>query len=603
MSASSSLQAVSTPPPAPAPNLPSDLPEVDVHKLYRPFLATKNAPDEPDWIDALELDTVKTMAVQFGRPLRILVLYGSLRERSFSRLTAFESSRILHRLGCDVRVFDPAGLPMKDGVSGKHEKVVELRRLSEWSDGQVWVSPEQHGTVTAVFKNQIDWIPLSVGSVRPTQGRTLAVIQVCGGSQSFNVVNLLRVLGRWMRMITIPNQSSIPKAWTHFSPSDRLLPSSNRDRLVDVMEELVKLTCLLAPHIDLLGDRYSEREEKREHGRLRTQEEQERGKREREEEVKRPAEAGRRTHKEVVGETLKMSGRRLYIGRVPQQASNRDFQEYFGSLGKLVEVRIMAGFAFIEYDQLRDAEQAVAEYNNKDFLGERILVEFAKPPRAMDDRFGPPRGGYGGGGYGGPPPPRGYGGGYGYDMPPRNPPARPGSGYRLVVSGLAQGTSWQELKDFGRTIGNVSFADVDRSDPNIGFIEFSSRRDADDAISSLSGKDLNGSTVTLSEDRNAPAPRGGYDSRPSDRGYDRRDRYDDRRDDRDRDRRDDRRSDDRDRRDDRRDDRDRRRSPTPERRRSRSPARRRSPSPAGGKERERSPARERSRSRSPRYRD
>ncbi|GAA6020839.1 hypothetical protein JCM10207_001675 [Rhodosporidiobolus poonsookiae] len=243
----------------------------EIKARYRPFLATKNAADEADWVDDLELDTVQELAQRFPRPVRVLVLYGSLRERSFSRLTAFEASRILSRLGADVRVYDPSLLPLKGACPETHEKVAELRSLSDWSDAQMWVSPEQHGTVTAVMKNQIDWVPLSTGSVRPTQGRTLAVCQVNGGSQSFNTVNVLRQLGRWMRMFTIPNQSSIPKAWTQFTDSDRLLPSSNRDRLVDVCEELVKVTILLQPSFDLLGDRFSEREEKRAHGKLRTQ--------------------------------------------------------------------------------------------------------------------------------------------------------------------------------------------------------------------------------------------------------------------------------------------------------------------------------------------
>jgi arsenic resistance protein ArsH len=181
---------------------------------------------------------------------------------------ALEACRILFRLGCDVRVFDPEGLPVKNDTDHTHPKVQELRELSTWSDGQVWVSPEQHGNLTAVFKNQIDWIPLSTGSVRPTQGRTLAIAQVCGGSQSFNAVNSLRILGRWMRMFTIPNQSSIPKAYTQFpeegQPADqRLIPSSNRDRLVDCMEEFVKYTILMRPHMALFSDRFSEREEKK----------------------------------------------------------------------------------------------------------------------------------------------------------------------------------------------------------------------------------------------------------------------------------------------------------------------------------------------------
>lgn len=182
---------------------------------------------------------------------------------------AYEASRILHRLGCDVRVYNPSHLPIRDSVEATHPAVQDLRNLSAWSDGHVWVSPEQHGNLTAVFKNQIDWIPLSTGSVRPTQGRTLACIQVNGGSQSFNTVNSLRVLGRWMRMFVIPNQSSLPKAWTQFedeggdgSGRSRLLPSGNRDRLVDVMEEFVKYTILMKPHFELFGDRYSERMER-----------------------------------------------------------------------------------------------------------------------------------------------------------------------------------------------------------------------------------------------------------------------------------------------------------------------------------------------------
>lgn len=188
---------------------------------------------------------------------------------SYSRLLSFEASRILFRLGCDVRMYDPKGLPVKDDEQHSHPKVQELRELSKWSDGHIWISPEQHGNITAVFKNQIDWIPLSTGSVRPTQGRTLAIAQVSGGSQSFNTVNTLRILGRWMRMFAIPNQSSIPMAYKQFTePEDveggsRLIPSGNRDRLVDCMEEFIKYTLVMRPHFDLFGDRYSEREEKR----------------------------------------------------------------------------------------------------------------------------------------------------------------------------------------------------------------------------------------------------------------------------------------------------------------------------------------------------
>ncbi|HVI55851.1 MAG TPA: arsenical resistance protein ArsH [Luteibacter sp.] len=194
-----------------------------------------------------------------GHPPRILILYGSLRPQSFSRKLAFEVERILQHLGAETRVFDPAELPMLDSVPASHPKVQELRALSLWSEGQVWISPERHGSVTGVFKNQIDWLPLEDGSVRPTQGRTLAVMQVCGGSQSFNVVNALRVLGRWMRMVTIPNQSSVAKAWNEFDAAGRMKPSPFYDRVVDVLEELMKFTLLVRGRSDYLVDRYSER--------------------------------------------------------------------------------------------------------------------------------------------------------------------------------------------------------------------------------------------------------------------------------------------------------------------------------------------------------
>ncbi|KAF2028414.1 arsenate resistance ArsH [Setomelanomma holmii] len=250
--------------------IPTSDDEPSVREAYRPFLVD-DANSKEDWVEQLELSTILKMVdlqvLKAGdERLRVLVLYGSMRKRSYSRLLAYEASRILHRLGCDVRMYDPSGLPMKDDVQHSHPKVQELRELSKWSDGHVWTSPEQHGNLTAVFKNQIDWIPLSTGSVRPTQGRTLAIAQVSGGSQSFNTVNSLRILGRWMRMFAIPNQSSIPKAYTQFTEEDagsRLIPSGNRDRLVDCMEEFVKYTIVMRPHFDLFGDRYSEREEKR----------------------------------------------------------------------------------------------------------------------------------------------------------------------------------------------------------------------------------------------------------------------------------------------------------------------------------------------------
>jgi arsenic resistance protein ArsH len=194
-------------------------------------------------------------------PPRVLVLYGSLREQSYSRFLAEEASRILIGLGCDVRIFNPQELPMKGPDLDDHPKVQELRELSLWSEAHVWSCPEMHGAITGVFKNQIDWIPLSIGAVRPTQGRTLAVMQVCGGSQSFNVVNTLRLLGRWMRMITIPNQSSVPKAYQEFDKNGRMKDSPYRDRVVDVMEELYKFTVLTRDQREFLVDRYSERRE------------------------------------------------------------------------------------------------------------------------------------------------------------------------------------------------------------------------------------------------------------------------------------------------------------------------------------------------------
>jgi arsenic resistance protein ArsH len=195
-------------------------------------------------------------------PPRILILYGSLRARSFSRLSAEEAGRILTRLGAEIRVFSPAGLPLvDDGVDASHPKVRELRDLVAWSEGMVWSSPERHGAMTGVMKTQIDWIPLSEGAVRPTQGKTLAVMQVSGGSQSFNAVNQMRLLGRWMRMLTIPNQSSIPKAFQEFDEAGRMRPSPLYDRIVDVMEELVKFTLLTRDRKDYLVDRYSERRE------------------------------------------------------------------------------------------------------------------------------------------------------------------------------------------------------------------------------------------------------------------------------------------------------------------------------------------------------
>jgi arsenic resistance protein ArsH len=220
----------------------SDLPSAAVEHLQIPD------------IDALR------PALLTHRP-RILVLYGSLREVSYSRLLAHEARRLLENFGAEVRVFNPEGLPLPDAAPADHPKVQELRSLSEWSEGQVWVSPERHGAMTGIMKAQIDWIPLSIGSVRPTQGKTLAVMEVSGGSQSFNAVNQMRILGRWMRMITIPNQSSVARAYQEFDAEGRMKPSAYYDRVVDVCEELMKFTLLTRDASAYLTDRYSERKE------------------------------------------------------------------------------------------------------------------------------------------------------------------------------------------------------------------------------------------------------------------------------------------------------------------------------------------------------
>ncbi|SFU22498.1 arsenical resistance protein ArsH [Mesorhizobium sp. YR577] len=220
-------------------------------------------PDLPNIVDeALQLPDPARLSKPFSthKP-RILLLYGSLRSRSYSRFLAQEAARLLEHFGAETQIFDPTGLPLPDGAPIDHPKVQELRELSLWSEGQVWCSPERHGAMSGVMKSQIDWIPLAVGSVRPTQGRTLAVMQVSGGSQSFNAVNQMRILGRWMRMITIPNQSSVAKAYQEFDEAGRMKPSSYYDRVVDVMEELVKFTLLTRDVSGYLTDRYSERKE------------------------------------------------------------------------------------------------------------------------------------------------------------------------------------------------------------------------------------------------------------------------------------------------------------------------------------------------------
>ncbi|AFM33289.1 arsenical resistance protein ArsH [Pseudomonas sp. NP21570] len=215
---------------------------------------------DPDLLDMPDLDKLALPAGPEHRP-RILLLYGSNRERSYSRLLVQEAARLLERFGAETRIFNPSGLPLPDDAPDSHPKVQELRELMQWSEGQVWCSPERHGSMSAVFKAQIDWVPLAMGAVRPTQGKTLAIMQVSGGSQSFNALNQMRVLGRWMRMITIPNQSSVAKAFLEFDDAGRMKPSAYYDRVVDVMEELIKFTLLVRGRADYLVDRYSERKE------------------------------------------------------------------------------------------------------------------------------------------------------------------------------------------------------------------------------------------------------------------------------------------------------------------------------------------------------
>lgn len=214
-------------------------------------------------LNAAEFHMIQTDRLHPAQPSthapKILLLYGSLRTRSYSRLMTEEAARVLTLFGAETRTFDPTGLPLPDATDSSHEKVKELRQLVEWSEGMVWCSPERHGAMTGIMKSQIDWVPLSIGAVRPTQGKTLAVMQVNGGSQSFNAVNQLRILGRWMRLITIPNQSSTPKAFLEFDDDGRMKSSPYYNRMVDVMEELIKFTLLTRDTKEYLVDRYSER--------------------------------------------------------------------------------------------------------------------------------------------------------------------------------------------------------------------------------------------------------------------------------------------------------------------------------------------------------
>lgn len=215
---------------------------------------------KPEALHLPDQEKLRATALSTHKP-RILLLYGSVRQRSYSRFLTFEAARLLNHFGAETRIFNPTGLPLPDDAPAEHPKVVELRELVAWSEGQVWCSPERHGAMSGIMKAQIDWIPLNSGAVRPSQGKTLAVMQVSGGSQSFNAVNQMRILGRWMRMITIPNQSSVAKAFLEFDDAGRMKPSAYYERVVDVMEELMKFTLLTRDVSDYLTDRYSERVE------------------------------------------------------------------------------------------------------------------------------------------------------------------------------------------------------------------------------------------------------------------------------------------------------------------------------------------------------
>jgi len=208
--------------------------------------------------------TIKAMTQTLStHPPKFLIIYGSLRKMSCSRRLAVEAARILAGYGAEVKIFDPSGLPLfsMDADPKSLPKVVELRALVSWCEGMIWVSPEIHGNMSGVFKNQVDWMPLKTGAIRPTQGKTCAVMQVNAGSQSFNTVNNLRVLGRWMRMIVIPNQASIPKAWTEFSEDGSLKDTSFRSRVVDVVDELFKFTSLLRDQQPYFIQRFSEQKD------------------------------------------------------------------------------------------------------------------------------------------------------------------------------------------------------------------------------------------------------------------------------------------------------------------------------------------------------
>eukprot|EP00871_Galdieria_phlegrea_P001523 jgi/Galph1/2371/GphlegSOOS_G1069.1 len=170
---------------------------------------------------------------------RILVLYGSLRKGSLSKALAYEAARLLERFGADVRVYQPYQLPILNPVHETHPKVAEFRQLFDWSEGQVWCSPEHHGSISSVFKNQLDWYTF------PPTGKTVALLQVQGGSLSCQAVTHMLSIARSLSMFIVPMQLVIPETYKEFHAStERMNPSSYRDRLVQVMEELYKLTCM-----------------------------------------------------------------------------------------------------------------------------------------------------------------------------------------------------------------------------------------------------------------------------------------------------------------------------------------------------------------------
>jgi arsenic resistance protein ArsH len=190
---------------------------------------------------------------------RILLLSGSLDERSCSWQVIDEVSRLLTRFGAEARVFNPRNLPPVSSTNVDHPKVQELRALSFWSEGQVWCGPAMQGAMTSVFKNQIDWLPLEHNIECPTQSRTVAVMQVTSGLQRFGATTILQLFGRWIYWLTKPGQSNMPTTCNQFDSGCLVLRGSLYDRLVSITEELVRFTLLLRDHTRYVLDQYSER--------------------------------------------------------------------------------------------------------------------------------------------------------------------------------------------------------------------------------------------------------------------------------------------------------------------------------------------------------